>query len=109
MKEVAVASLTQEAWARRRRRARQLAERHAFAADMLRLYEALLDVQEPAFLRARDDRPEPARLGGYVAGRVMREIADATAAAGPPALSASRRRPASRRRAGRVRHPVARG
>ncbi len=62
MKEVAaVASLATEAWARRRRRTRQLVERHAFAADLLRLYEALLDVQEPAFLRARDDRPEPAR------------------------------------------------
>jgi formate dehydrogenase maturation protein FdhE len=90
MKEVAaVDSLAAEAWARRRRRARQLAEGHAFAADLLRLYEALLDVQEPAFLRARDDRPEPARLGGYVAGRIMREVADATVTAGPPALAAA--------------------
>jgi formate dehydrogenase maturation protein FdhE len=90
MKEVAaVASLATEAWARRRRRARQLAERHAFAADLLRLYEALLDVQEPAYLRARDDRPEPARLGGYIAGRIMKEVADATATAGPPALAAA--------------------
>ena len=90
MKEVAaVASLATEAWARRRRRTRQLVERHAFAADLLRLYEALLDVQEPAFLRARDDRPEPARLGGYIAGRLMREVADATATAGPPVLAAA--------------------
>ena len=68
MNDVTVASLATEAWARRRRRARQLGERHAFARDLLQLYQALLEVQEPAFLRARDDRPEPASLATVVVG-----------------------------------------
>ena len=88
MKEVAVASHATEAWARRRRRARQLVERYAYARDLLRLYEALLDVQEPAFLTARDDRPDPAGLAAYTA-RVLEEIAGATQAVGPPALAAA--------------------
>ena len=89
MNEVAVASLAAEAWARRRRRARQLVERHAFAGDLLRLYEALLEVQEPAFGKARDDRPAPARVAVYAAERVMGAVADATTAAGPPSLAAA--------------------
>jgi len=89
MNEVPVASLAAEVWARRRRRARQLVERHAFAAELLRLYEALLDVQEPAFLKALDDRPAPARVAAYVADRIVGEIADATFKAGPAALAAS--------------------
>ena len=65
MNEGAVATLGTEAWARRRHRARQLLEGHAFARGVLQLYEALLDVQEPAFVKARDDRPEPARVAVY--------------------------------------------
>jgi FdhE protein len=87
MMEVAVASHATEAWARRRRRARQLVERYPYARDLLRLYEALLDVQEPAFLTARDDRPAPDGLAAYAARGLM-EIAGATQAAGPPALAA---------------------
>ena len=86
MKDTAVASHATEAWARRRRRARRLVERHAFARDLLRLYEALLDVQEPAFLRARDDQPDPASLAGYAA-RIIDEVAEATNTAGPPTLA----------------------
>jgi formate dehydrogenase maturation protein FdhE len=89
MEGLAIASLSTEAWARRRRRARQLAERYSFAADFLRLYETLLDVQEPAFVRARDDKPEPTSLAAYAAARLMGEIAEATIAAGPPALAAA--------------------
>ena len=89
MNDVTVASLATEAWARRRRRARQLVERHAFARDLLQLYEALLNVQEPAFLRARDDRPEPAAVAGYAADRIMGEVVDATITAGPAALVAA--------------------
>ena len=88
MKETAVASHATEAWARRRRRARRLVERHGFARDLLRLYEALLDVQEPAFLRARDDRPDPASLAGYAA-HILDEVAEATNTAGPPTLAAA--------------------
>jgi FdhE protein len=89
MSEVSVASLAAEAWARRRRRARQLVERHAFAAELLRLYEALLDVQEPAFRRALPDPPEPARVAAYIADRIVGEVADATLKAGPAALAAA--------------------
>jgi len=84
MDGLSVASIATEAWARRRRRVRQLAGRHSFAGELLRLYEALLDVQEPAFLRARDDQPEPVRLAAYVADRVVGEIGEATMTAGPP-------------------------
>ena len=91
MNEAAVASLANEAWARRRRRARLLAERYAFVTELLRLYEALLDVQEPAFMTARDDRPDPARLAAYAADRVMSGIIDATLKAGPAAHGAAAR------------------
>ena len=78
MARLAVEPLAMEAWARRRRRARHLAARHSFAGGLLRLYEALLDVQERAFLRALDDRPEPATLAAYVAEHVIAEVAEAT-------------------------------
>ena len=87
MTESAVTAQATEAWTRRRRRARQLIERHTFARDLLRLYEALLDVQEPAFLSVRDDRPNPRQIARY-SGRIMQRVADATATAGPPALAA---------------------
>ena len=87
MGRLAVDPLSMQTWTRRRRRVRQLAARYSFAADLLRLYEALLDVQEGAFIRVRDDRPEPTSLACYVAERVMAEVAEVTAAAGPPALA----------------------
>jgi len=104
MSELTVASLANEAWARRRRRARLLAERYAFAAELLRLYDALLDVQEPAFMTARDDRPDPARLAAYAADRVMGGVIEATIKAGPAALSAAVR---ERRRDGDLAELVA--
>jgi Protein involved in formate dehydrogenase formation len=85
--ERAAAPLAVEVWARRRRRAQQLLHRHAFAGQLLRLYGALLDVQEQAFLKALDDRPTPAALPGYVADRVVAAVADASVAAGPSALA----------------------
>jgi formate dehydrogenase maturation protein FdhE len=87
MQRLAAPPLAMEAWARRRRRARALAERHGYAAELLRLYQALLDVQERAFLRALDDRPDPTTLAGYVAARVIPGVAEATVAAGPPPLA----------------------
>ena len=69
MNEVALVSPT-ETWARRRRRTRELAARYPFAAELLRLYEALLDAQEPAFLKALDDHPEPARVAEGHDGRI---------------------------------------
>jgi formate dehydrogenase maturation protein FdhE len=87
MERLAVAPLAAEAWARRRRRARQLLDRHSFAGQLLRLYGALLDVQERAFLRALDDPPSPSTLAAYVGDQVVAAVADATLAAGPPALA----------------------
>jgi FdhE protein len=89
MERLAVAPLAVEAWARRRRRAQQLLERYSFAGQLLRLYRALLDVQEPAFLRALDDRPRPVALARYVADHVVPAVADASVAAGPAALAAA--------------------
>jgi len=89
MARLAPPPATLESWARRRRRARQLLDRYAFAAQMLGLYTALLDAQERAFLATLDDRPDPARVPHYVGTRVMGEVADAAVAAGPPALAAA--------------------
>ena len=83
------ASSQTDVWARRRRRARQLAEQQPFAAGLFRLYDALLDVQEPAFFKALDERPEASSLAWYVAGHVMNDIAKATITAGPPMLAAA--------------------
>jgi FdhE protein len=89
MERLAVAPLAMEAWARRRRRARHLVERQPFAAELLRLYLALLDVQERAFLAALDDRPEPASVPRYVAEHVVAAVVEATIAAGPSSLAAA--------------------
>ncbi|HEY7040265.1 MAG TPA: formate dehydrogenase accessory protein FdhE [Methylomirabilota bacterium] len=73
-------------WAARRRRARELRDRWPHAAEMLRLYAALLDVHEPASRAAVDDRPAADEVAAYVAARVLPAVVAATIAAGPPAL-----------------------
>src|SRR5262249_59051321 len=87
MPETAAATLAAEPWAARRRRARALGEQHRFTAEVLRLYGALLEVQERAWRRALDDRPRPATLASYVSGEIVADIAGATIAAGPPLLA----------------------
>jgi formate dehydrogenase maturation protein FdhE len=87
MARLAVTPLAMEAWARRRRRARQLVDSHPFAAALIRLYEALLDVQERAFHTTLDDRPDPATVARYVADHVMADVAAASVATGPPTLA----------------------
>ena len=88
MARLEVAPLAMEAWARRRRRAGQLLERYPFAAQLLRLYGALLDVQERAFLTALHERPAPATAGSLrEPSDVVPAVADATVAAGPAALA----------------------
>lgn len=89
MERLAVAPPAAEAWARRRRRAHALLERQPFAAELLRLYGALLDVQERAFHRALDERPDPLTLTRYVADQVIPDVAEATVASGPPPLAAA--------------------
>src|SRR6266545_6079390 len=72
-------------WPERRRRARQLGERYPFAAEVLTLYLALLDVQEPAFEAARARPPSPEAALGLVRGLLPR-VVEATVAAGPATL-----------------------
>jgi FdhE protein len=73
-------------WPARRRRAEELSERHPFAAEVLGLYLALLDVQEPAFESAVAHPPEPSRLPELVARELLPAIVGATVAAGPRRL-----------------------
>jgi FdhE protein len=74
-------------WLAHRRRARDLRERHGFAAEMLTLYLALLDAWEDGWALARAERPQPAKLAGWAAERVLPRVVDATASAGPEALA----------------------
>lgn len=75
---------TRSPWPERRRRAEQLRDRHPFAAEVLTLYLALLDVQEPAFEAARGLAPEA--VAG-LARELLPRVLDATVAAGPALLS----------------------
>lgn len=72
------------AWEERRRRARHLRERHPFAAEVLTLYLALLDVQEPAHEQARGQPPEAA---AGLARELLPRVLDVTVAAGPARLA----------------------
>jgi YgiT-type zinc finger domain-containing protein len=72
-------------WPARRERARELRARHAFAADVLTLYLALLDVQEQAWGAARES--PPADVCAWTADRVLPAVIDATVASGPTALA----------------------
>jgi hypothetical protein len=94
-----VTSAVAPPWSARRRRASHLRERWPHAAEMLRLYEALLDVQEPACRDARGERPGPEALPGYVAARVVPSIVAATIAVGPAALAEALRGAAGDREA----------
>jgi hypothetical protein len=73
-------------WPARRRRAEQLRERYPFAAEVLTLYLALLEVQEPAFEAALAGPPEPARLPAFLGRELLPLVVEATVAAGPVRL-----------------------
>lgn len=76
-------------WASHRRRAAALREPHPFAAEMLTLYLALLDVWDEARDLVRSDRPEPPKLAGWAADRVLPRVVTATEAAGPAPLASA--------------------
>ncbi len=76
-----------EPWTDRRRRTAELREQYGFAGQVLRLYSALLDVQQDAFEAARANPPSPEAMIGFVTGRVLPKVVDATIAAGPEKLS----------------------
>ena len=80
------AATVRSPWPERRRRAHQLRERCSFAAEVLTLYAAILDVQEPAFEAARGRPPEAA---AGMARELLPRVLDATVAAGPAKLSAA--------------------
>ena len=74
-------------WAPQRRRAEALRARHPFAAEVLALYVALLDVWDEAWDAASQERPEPPALAGWAAGRVLPRVVEATEKAGPLPLA----------------------
>jgi FdhE protein len=74
-------------WAGHRRRAHVLREAQPFAAEMLTLYLALLDVWEDTAELMRADRPHPAKLAAWTADRVLPRVVAASVAAGPQPLA----------------------
>jgi len=81
------AAVTTTAWPARRRRAGELRERYPFAAQLLTLELALLEVQEPAAEVAAADPPEPAALLETAVRDLLPRVVEATVAAGPQALA----------------------
>jgi Protein involved in formate dehydrogenase formation len=73
-------------WAARRLRADDLRARLPFAAELLTLYLALVEVQEDAWAAARESPPHPEELARWAAARVLPAVVEATVAAGPAAL-----------------------
>ena len=73
-------------FAARRLRAEALRARHPFAAELLTLYVALLDVQEDAWSAVHERPPDPEELPRWATSRVVPAVVAATVAAGPPAL-----------------------
>jgi len=89
MEQIVTAAQVREGWARRRRRARQLADRYPFAEQILTFYAALLDPQEAACLEALESSLDPRGLAAHVAERVLPKIVAVTVAEGPDALRAA--------------------
>ena len=89
MAQTITAEQVREGWARRRRRARQLADRYPFAEQILTFYAALLDPQEAACLEALESSLDPRGLAAHVAERVLPKIVAVTVAEGPDALRAA--------------------
>jgi FdhE protein len=73
-------------WEAHRPRVEALSVRYPFAAEMLTLYRALLDVWDEGWALAHDDRPEPAELPQWTVERVLPGVVKTTEAAGPAAL-----------------------
>ncbi|HEV2780042.1 MAG TPA: formate dehydrogenase accessory protein FdhE [Actinophytocola sp.] len=74
-------------WAAPRRRAEALRERYSFAAELLTLYLALLEVWQEAWAAARAQPPDA--LAGWAAHEVMPKVVAATAESGPEPLARS--------------------
>lgn len=83
---MATPAVTVHPWTARRRRAEALRERYPFAAEVLTLYGALLDVQERAYTAAQADPPAPGHVAAYAAERIVPLVAQATLSRGPDGL-----------------------
>lgn len=73
----------------RARRARDLVQRHPYAAAPLGLCAALADAQGPVYERAQADRPVAADLAAYAVRVGLPAVMDATMAAGTETLRES--------------------
>jgi hypothetical protein len=73
-------------WDDRRRRGAELTRRYPFATEVLRLHDALLDVQEPAFARTPPLDGIDA-VAAHAAAEVLPMVVEATVAAGPDLLA----------------------
>ena len=73
-------------WPLRRERAVELAERYPHAAEMLRLYQALIPVQEAAYLEVRSNELQLKDVPGFAVDRVLPSVIDVTVASGPARL-----------------------
>ncbi len=82
MAQVAIDAL----WSERHRRTLELRGRHAFAAELLDFYGAVLSVQERAFDEAISIRPPAQHLVAYVAEMVAPAVAEVSVACGPAKL-----------------------
>src|SRR5256884_9727330 len=77
---------TQDVWADRRHRVKELRARQGFARQLLDFYGALLAVQEKAYVEAVSVRPAGRNLASYCADVVVPGIVDVSLFAGPAQL-----------------------
>jgi FdhE protein len=78
-------------WGAHRRRAEVLRERYPFAAELLTVQLALLDVWDYGWALARDERPEPRELAHWAVDAVLPSVVKATEAAAPESLAVAAR------------------
>jgi formate dehydrogenase maturation protein FdhE len=79
-----VAVQTSSRYAQRKQRAEELARRWPFAAEVLRFYVALLDVQQSAFAQAAT--LDPRDVATFAAQQVLSRAVEASVTHGPPTL-----------------------
>jgi formate dehydrogenase maturation protein FdhE len=75
-------------YARRRRRAEQLAQTWPFASEVLTFYARVLAVQEEAYVQARASLLAMADAASFAADRVLPRIVETSVAHGPHVLQA---------------------
>src|SRR5262249_51020006 len=76
-------------WSTHRRRAQQLRERYPPAAEVLTLFDALLDVWAPAWTLAEVQRPRPDGLADWALESTLAGVVKVTESAGPAVLASS--------------------